>query len=112
MPAGWKRDLPLAKTEPIGSSEHDFGVTFEKKKNLHSSTNRGVRICEKDISADTLVSVEEEEGDAPEARRGRNSPAACGADCGEVGCAPAAQGALQWSTYPPAACGGPSTRRL
>ncbi|KAK4828799.1 hypothetical protein QYF61_000856 [Mycteria americana] len=61
MPASSKTDLPLAKAEPIS----DGGISlwdniFKKgKKKLHNSSwERGLRICERNKSADTKVSEE------------------------------------------------------
>jgi len=58
---------------------------------LHnSSEERGVRICERNHSADTKVS-EGGGGGAP-GTRARDPPAACGEDHGEAGCSTAAHG--------------------
>ncbi|GAB0189361.1 zinc finger and BTB domain-containing protein 5 [Grus japonensis] len=56
MPAGSKMDLPLAKAEPISDSGSASGITYlrrEKKQQEKLQPERGVRICERNNSADT-----------------------------------------------------------
>ncbi|GAB0209410.1 hypothetical protein GRJ2_003406700 [Grus japonensis] len=72
MPAGSKRDPPLAKAKPIGDSGSASVITYLKKKKPPKQTwssiccqNRALRICERNNSADTKVSEEGGEGGAP-----------------------------------------------
>ncbi|GAB0202734.1 mitochondrial enolase superfamily member 1 [Grus japonensis] len=57
MPAGSKTDLPLIKAESINDGDSASGVTeLRRGRNLlHKAVERGVRICERNISADTKV---------------------------------------------------------
>ncbi|PKU43327.1 protein pxr1-like [Limosa lapponica baueri] len=71
MPAGSKTDPRLAKAEPINDGSSGSVVTYLRGgKKLHKGNclDRGVRICERNNSADTKVSEEEEGGGAPGAR--------------------------------------------
>ncbi|GAB0182867.1 hypothetical protein GRJ2_000752000 [Grus japonensis] len=70
MPAGSKTDPPLAKAKPISNSGSTSGITElrrEKKtcSNTSSSQKKGVKICERNNSADTKVSEERGGGGAP-----------------------------------------------
>ncbi|GAB0182083.1 epimerase family protein SDR39U1 [Grus japonensis] len=72
MPAGCKTDPLLAKAEPIshGGSASEITELRRGKKQLASSncSQRGVRRCERNSSADTQVSAEGGGGGAPGAR--------------------------------------------
>ncbi|GAB0176617.1 anoctamin-4 [Grus japonensis] len=74
MPAGCKMDLPLAKAEPISDGGSTSGITYLKeggrggKLLWKSSQKRGVRMCERNNSADTKVSAEGGGGGAPGTR--------------------------------------------
>ncbi|GAB0185750.1 hypothetical protein GRJ2_001040300 [Grus japonensis] len=71
MPAGSKMDPPLAKAEPISNGGSASGITVKKgKKPTRSNCNqkRGVRICERNNSADTRVSADGGGGGASGAR--------------------------------------------
>jgi len=110
VPASFKTDLPLAKAKPISDSGSASGITYlrkGKKKNLqgNSSGKRGVRLCERNNSADTKVSAEG--GGRRCSRRWSRefSPAARDENHGEAGCTPAAHEGPQWSRYPPVARG-------
>ncbi|KAK4810783.1 hypothetical protein QYF61_008755 [Mycteria americana] len=70
-PAGSKTDPPLAKVEPISDGGSTSVITYlrrEKKLLRNSSQKRGVRICERNNSADIKVSEEGGGGGAPGAR--------------------------------------------
>ncbi|PKU41580.1 protein pxr1-like [Limosa lapponica baueri] len=58
--ASFEMDLPLAKAEPSSNVGSASGITCEKGSKLlcNSSWERGVRICERNNSADTTVSEE------------------------------------------------------
>ncbi|KAK4826134.1 hypothetical protein QYF61_005286 [Mycteria americana] len=59
MPAGSKMDPPLATAKPIGDGRTASGITYlrrEKKAAVQQQRERGVRICERNNSADTKVS--------------------------------------------------------
>ncbi|GAB0207995.1 acid sphingomyelinase-like phosphodiesterase 3b [Grus japonensis] len=59
MPADSKTDLPLAKAEPISDSGSASVITYLRRENEHQEQlqpERGVRICERNNSADTKVS--------------------------------------------------------
>jgi len=63
MPAGCKADPPLAEAEPISDGGSTSGVTNSRrgKKLLHNSNfsqERGVRLCERNNSADPKVNAE------------------------------------------------------
>ncbi|GAB0202867.1 hypothetical protein GRJ2_002752300 [Grus japonensis] len=63
MPAGSKMDPPLAKAEPIsngGSVSVITSLSTGKKLLYNSNWRRGMRICERNNSADTKVSEEGE----------------------------------------------------
>ncbi|CAM9274818.1 unnamed protein product [Bubo scandiacus] len=64
MPAGSKRDPPLAKAEPISNVKK--GKKTPAQQLLQQK--RGVRICERNNSADTKVSEEGGGGGAPGTR--------------------------------------------
>ncbi|GAB0209984.1 acid sphingomyelinase-like phosphodiesterase 3b [Grus japonensis] len=72
MPAGSKTDPPLAKAEPISDGGSASVITYLRRggENLlhNSSQKRGVRICERNNSADTKVSEEGGGGGAPGTR--------------------------------------------
>ncbi|GAB0205811.1 hypothetical protein GRJ2_003046700 [Grus japonensis] len=76
MPAGSKMDPLLAKAKPISDSGRASAVTYlrmggggETKIKQHEfQPERGVRIYERNTSADTKVSAEGEGGSAPGAR--------------------------------------------
>ncbi|GAB0207745.1 AN1-type zinc finger protein 5-like [Grus japonensis] len=71
MPAGSKTDPLLAKAEPISDGGSASVITYlrRRKKLLHNcSWMRGVRICERNNSADTKVSEDRRGGSAPHAR--------------------------------------------
>ncbi|GAB0182915.1 AN1-type zinc finger protein 5-like [Grus japonensis] len=66
MPAGSKTDPLLAKAKPISNSGSASGVTeLRREKKTKQKTERGVRICERNNSADTKVTKEEGAGGAP-----------------------------------------------
>ncbi|GAB0209107.1 acid sphingomyelinase-like phosphodiesterase 3b [Grus japonensis] len=72
MPAGSKTDLPLAKAKPISDSGSASGIMYLRRRGEKKTTEkhqqqpeRGVRICERNNSADTKVSEEGEGGGAP-----------------------------------------------
>ena len=68
MPAGSKTDPPLAKAEPISDGGRASGITYlrqGKKLLCNSSRKRGVRISDRNNSADTKVSEEGGRGGAP-----------------------------------------------
>jgi len=106
VPAGSKTDLRLAKAKPIsnGHSASRIAHLRSGEKPAQLQLERGMRICERNNSADTKVS-EEGGGRRCSRHQSRDSPAARGEDHGEAGCAPAAHGGPQWSRSPPAACG-------
>lgn len=66
-------------------SKKGKGVTGQKQ---WQPEKRVVRTCERSNSADTRVSGDWGGGGAPGV--GADFPAACGEDCGEIGCTPAA----------------------
>ncbi|GAB0188514.1 acid sphingomyelinase-like phosphodiesterase 3b [Grus japonensis] len=71
MPAGSKVDPPLAKAEPISDGGSASGIKeLRRGKKLlwQLQPERGVRICERNSSADTKVSAEGGAGGAPGAR--------------------------------------------
>ncbi|GAB0206670.1 hypothetical protein GRJ2_003132600 [Grus japonensis] len=71
MPSGSKMDLPLAKAEPISNGGSTSVITYLRRgiKLLHNcSWKRGVRICERNNSADTKVSEEGRGGGTPGTR--------------------------------------------
>jgi len=65
MPAGYKKDLPLAKAESISDGGSISGITYLRrgKKKLHQE--RGVRLCERNNFADTKASEERGGGGSP-----------------------------------------------
>ncbi|XP_075356581.1 uncharacterized protein LOC142409205 [Mycteria americana] len=68
MPAGSKMDPPLAKAEPISDGGSASGITYLRtgeKKPVQLQLERGVRICERNNSADTKGSEEGGAGGAP-----------------------------------------------
>ncbi|KAK4829029.1 hypothetical protein QYF61_001804 [Mycteria americana] len=68
MPAGSKMDPPLAKAEPISDGGSASVITYlrrGKKLLCNSSQERGVRVFERNNSADTKVSEEGGGGGAP-----------------------------------------------
>ncbi|GAB0188289.1 cAMP-dependent protein kinase inhibitor alpha [Grus japonensis] len=71
MPAGSKKDLLLAKAEPISNSGGSASATTElrrgKKLAQWQLEKRGVRRCERNNSADTKVREEGGAGGAPHA---------------------------------------------
>ena len=88
MPAGSKMDLLLAKAKPISNSGSASVITYlrrgkEVTVQRQLQPERGVRLCERNNSADTKVSEEGGGGDAE--------------DHGEAGCPPAAHGGPWWS---------------
>ncbi|GAB0179598.1 epimerase family protein SDR39U1 [Grus japonensis] len=61
MPAGSKTDLPLAKAKPISNSGSTSWITWLRKGKKTTSSNcseREVRRCERNNSADTKVGEE------------------------------------------------------
>ena len=107
MPASCKTAPPLAKVKPISDHGSAFGLAGLRrgKKNCGgTAVERGVRLHERNNSADTPVSAEggEEVLQALEQR----FPAAHEADHGEAGC-PCSHGGPRGSRSPPAARGGP-----
>lgn len=82
MPAGPKKDLPLAKAEPISGST--AGITYLRtdKKSAQWHPERGVRICKKSSSVDTKGS---DEGGRGHASGTGAPPAALGEDHDEAG---------------------------
>ncbi|PKU47132.1 protein pxr1-like [Limosa lapponica baueri] len=65
-PAGSKTDLPLAKAEPFSNTGSTSVITFNKGKNCcTTAARRGVRICERNNSADTEVGEEGGGGGPP-----------------------------------------------
>jgi len=70
MPASSKTDLTLAKAEAISDGASTSVVTnLRRKKTLRNDNlqqERGVRICERNNSADTKVSEAEGAGGAPD----------------------------------------------
>ncbi|GAB0184620.1 hypothetical protein GRJ2_000927300 [Grus japonensis] len=73
MPAGSKTGPPLAKAKPISNGGSTSGITElgkgkKKKTRDQLQLERGVRICERNNSADTKVSVDGGGGGAPGAR--------------------------------------------
>ncbi|GAB0204021.1 epimerase family protein SDR39U1 [Grus japonensis] len=73
MPAGSNTDPPLAKAEPISDSGSASVITYlrrgkkktKPKNQEHLQPERGVRICERNNSADTKVNAEGGGGGAP-----------------------------------------------
>ncbi|GAB0186291.1 hypothetical protein GRJ2_001094400 [Grus japonensis] len=71
MPAGSKIDPPLAKAETISDSGSTSGITYLKRGTRPAQyqeqlqPERGVRICERNNSADTKASAEGGGGGAP-----------------------------------------------
>ncbi|GAB0183553.1 acid sphingomyelinase-like phosphodiesterase 3b [Grus japonensis] len=70
MPAGSKMDPPLAKAKPISDSGSTSGVTELRRVEKNPvqekwQPEKGVRICERNNSADTKVSAEGGTGGAP-----------------------------------------------
>ncbi|KAK4810940.1 hypothetical protein QYF61_013348 [Mycteria americana] len=68
VPVGSKTDPPLAKAEPVSNGGSASVITYlrrGKKLLRNSSWERGVRICERNNSADTKVSEEGGGGGAP-----------------------------------------------
>ncbi|PKU43719.1 protein pxr1-like [Limosa lapponica baueri] len=67
MPASCKMDLPLAKAKPTSNSGSASDNIFRKGKKpaVQQQPERGVRICERNNSADTKVTEEGGGGGAP-----------------------------------------------
>ncbi|GAB0186196.1 E3 ubiquitin-protein ligase MARCHF3 [Grus japonensis] len=68
MPAGSKMDPLLAKAKPISDGGSASGVTELRRKKpaqQQLQLERGVRVCERNNSADTKVSEEGGGGGAP-----------------------------------------------
>jgi len=65
MPADSKMDSPLAKAKPISDSGTASVVTCLRRGKKKMQQDRGVRIHERNNSADTKVSGEGGEGGAP-----------------------------------------------
>ena len=69
VPAGSKIDLLLAKAEPISNGGSTSGITCLRRRKVTAQqqlqVKRGVRICERNNSADTKVSEEGGGGGAP-----------------------------------------------
>ena len=70
MPAGSKKDPPLAKAKPSSDGGSTSGIKHsqEGKKPAELQQERGVRVCERNNSADTKVRAEGGERSAPGAR--------------------------------------------
>ncbi|GAB0195103.1 acid sphingomyelinase-like phosphodiesterase 3b [Grus japonensis] len=70
MPAGFKMDPPLAKAESLSTSGSASGIMYVRKEKAvqQLQPERGVRICERNNSADTKGSNEVGAGGAPGAR--------------------------------------------
>jgi len=69
MPTSSKTDLPLAGAKPISSGGSASVITYlrrGKKLQGNSSRERGVRLCERNNSANTKVSEERGGGCAPD----------------------------------------------
>jgi len=80
VPDGSKTDLLWAKAELIrdaGSTSVIMYLRRGKKLRCNSSCERGVRICERNNSADTKV---RRRGRRSSRRQRRDAPAACGED--------------------------------
>ncbi|GAB0206480.1 hypothetical protein GRJ2_003113600 [Grus japonensis] len=68
MPASSKTDPPLAKAEPISDNGSASVITYLRRGKKHQEQlqpERGMRICEKNNSADTKVSEEGGGGGVP-----------------------------------------------
>ncbi|PKU43609.1 suppression of tumorigenicity 5 protein isoform x4 [Limosa lapponica baueri] len=112
MPDSSKTDPPLIKAKPISDGGSTSGITYltsGKNKPRQLQPEREVRICERNNPADTKVSEEGGQGDAPGVRA-------------EIPLQPVVKTMVRqavpmqpmvppwWSIYPPAVCGAPRTR--
>ncbi|OPJ68742.1 hypothetical protein AV530_012833 [Patagioenas fasciata monilis] len=65
MPASSKTNPPLAEVDTISDNSSTSGITVKKGKKLQLQLKRGVRINERNSSADTNISEEGGAGGTP-----------------------------------------------
>ncbi|GAB0204295.1 EH domain-containing protein 4 [Grus japonensis] len=109
MPSGFKTDPPWAKAKHTSNGGSASGITELRmgKSCCATTASRGVRICERNNSADTKVSEEGGGGGAPGAGVEIPLQPMEVEEHGEAVCSLAAHGGPWWSRDSPAARGEP-----